>query len=219
MKLVGVGVGPGDPELITLKAARLLARVPLVFHPSHGLARSIAADHLDESRQELVPIRFPLEGGDAAGRLIISRLRAHREAACLTEGDPLLYGSFLTVAQAVRRLEPAVELSVIPGVSSFSAAAARVGLPLARGEQRLAIVTGGDARLEEALHDFDTVAILKPARALGAVLAALERAGRTSQAVLITRCGLPGETMVTDVARLAASRADYFSLVLVGRRW
>lgn len=218
-RLVGVGVGPGDPELITLKAARLIRGAAVVFHPSHGLARSIAAAHLDPSRQELVAVDFPLGDGATAAGGVAARLRDGLAAVFLTEGDPLLYSSFLTVAAALRRLDPGIELDVVPGVSSVTAAAARAGLGLGRGGERLAVLTGGDEDLEAALLRCDSVVVLKVGRGLGAALAALERTARTGEAVVVSRCGLPEEAVVTDVRTLAGRRLDYFSVLLVGRPW
>lgn len=217
-QLVGVGVGPGDPELITVKAERLLRRVGLVFYPSHGMARAIAARYLDPGRQELIPVPFPLQGGEEAARAVAERLVSVPEAAYLTEGDPLLYGSFLYLAEAVRRIAPGIAISVIPGVPAFAAAAAAVGMPLARGKERIALVTGGHG-VEAALREYQLVVVLKAGVDLEGTLDALDQTGRAREAVLVTRCGLPEQEVVTDMGALRGRHLDYFSLLLVGRRW
>jgi precorrin-2 C(20)-methyltransferase len=212
-----VGVGPGDPELVTVKAARLLARVPVVFYPEGGLARSIAAPYLNPGRQELhaLPWRSAADW-EVNGRRIAERIAEAGEAAFLVEGDPTLYSNFVPAARAAVRADPEIVVEYVPGIPALVAAAALLRRPLVRGDQRLALVTPGEG-LGEALAAFDTVVVLKPSRGFDGVRRALRRAGREREAALVVRCGLPGQRVVTDLAGLPPGGPDYFSLLLVTR--
>ncbi len=229
-RLVGVGVGPGDPELLTVKAVRLIREADVVFAPvrrvgERSLALEIVAGHLDERRQQVVVVPFPEsldgESWDRAARHVVEMLGSDRAGVFLTEGDPLLFGSFGHVVAAIRTLRPDLEIEVVPGVSSVTAAAAAAGVALADYEDRLAVVpaTARLADVERALVDFDCVVILKVGRVLGDLLALLNRLGLSEQAVYVRRCGWPDQQIVRDVRSLVPSppRA-YFALLIVRRR-
>ena len=229
-RLVGVGVGPGDPELLTLKAVRLIRAVDVVFAPARrsgdrSLALEIVAEHVDQSRQHVVDVPFPEsldgESWEAVARRVVEVLGADRSGVFLTEGDPLLFGSFGHVAAAIRELSPDLKIEVVPGVSSVTAAAAAAGVALADYQDRLAIVpaTAPLSDIEGALVDFDCVVILKVGRVLGGLLALLDRLDLSNCAVYVRRCGWPDQQIVRDVRSLAPSPPrDYFALLIVRRR-
>ena len=229
-RLIGVGVGPGDPELLTLKAARLIRTADVVFAPvrragDSSLALEIVAEHLDRDRQQVVVVPFPEsragESWERAARHVAEALGDLRSAVFLTEGDPTLFGSFGHVAAAIRALRPDLEIETVPGVSSITAAAAAAGLALTDYEDRLAVVpaTAPLADVERALVDFDCVVILKVGRVLGELLALLDRLGLSEQAVYVRRCGWTDQQVVPDVRSLASSPPrDYFALLIVRRR-
>ena len=146
--LYGLGIGPGDPELITLKALRLLQSVPVIAYPApetgESLARRIVAPHIPEGRTEiairmpLVVERFPAqEVYDAAAAELRAHLRAGRDAAVLCEGDPFFYGSFMYL---FGRMAEEFPVEVVPGVSSLTACAAVLGAPLAARNDVLTVV-------------------------------------------------------------------------------
>lgn len=230
--LYGLGVGPGDPDLITVKALRILQRVPSVFVPlarsgAPSYARTIVEGYLDPARQQVHELVFamredegPMQRQWHANAQVIAEALQHSDAAFLTEGDPLLYSTFVHVAGALRAVLPAASVIVVPGVSSFQAAAAGLGLSLADRDERVAILPASYERegLETALRDFDTVILLKVSVALDRVLDALAAAGRLGEAVCVSRAGRPDEAVVHDVAGLRGQRLDYFSLIIVGRR-
>ena len=229
-RLVGVGVGPGDPELLTLKAARLIRAADVVFAPARrsgerSLALEIVAEHVDKQRQQVVTVPFPEsldgESWDRAARQVVDVLGADRHGVFLTEGDPLLFGSFGHVEAAVRAIRPDLEIEIVPGVSSVTAAAAAAGVALTDYQDRLAVVpaTAPLADVERALVDFDCVVILKVGRLLGDLLALLEQLGLSERAVYVRRCGWPDQQIVSDVRSLASSPPrDYFALLIVHRR-
>jgi precorrin-2/cobalt-factor-2 C20-methyltransferase len=229
-RLIGVGVGPGDPELLTLKAARLIAEADVIFAPTRrpggrSMALEIAAAHVDERRQDVIVLPFPERRADdawaAVAHEIADTLRPDRLGVFLTEGDPMLFGSFGHVMTELRALERPVTVEVIPGVSSVTAAAAAAGITLTDYDDRLAIVPGTSdlVDIECDVVDFESVVILKVGSVLGALLDMLERRGLLDQAVYVRRCGWPDLQIVHDVRSLMANPpSDYFALLIVRRR-
>ena len=169
--LSGIGVGPGDPDLITLKALKALQGAQVVAYPAppegESLARSIAAPHFPGGQEEIA-IRMPLEPGrfpaaevyDEAAATLGARLDGGRDVAVLCEGDPFVYGSFLYLFERLARRH---RVEVIPGVSSPMACAAALGLPLAARNDVLAVIPAplDDQRLTAQLANCDAAAIVK----------------------------------------------------------
>ncbi|HZT07184.1 MAG TPA: precorrin-2 C(20)-methyltransferase [Chloroflexota bacterium] len=230
--LYGIGIGPGDPELITLKGLRVLQRVRTVFVPiAREGAKSFAAatirPHLDLERQRVVELLFAMRGERPAqvqrwrenARLIARELLVGRDAAFVTEGDPTLYSTFMHVSSALAAELPGAPIRVVPGVSSVNAAAAAAGVPLADGEERIAILPAlyDDGALQDTLRQFDTVVLLKVAGRFDRVLDALAALGDSHAAVLVSRCGCADERVVRDVEQLRGQRLDYFSTLVVRR--
>ncbi len=230
--LYGIGLGPGDPELITVKGLRLLQAAAVVFVPTRragapSYAAQIAAPYLEPTRQTIVPLVYPAGRGARAATCwnrnadeIAARLLGGRLGAFLTEGDPLLYSTFVHALLPLRARHPETAVQVVPGVWSGSAAAARLAQPLVDGDDRLAVLPATYALddLPRVLACFDTVVLLKPAADLRALRTALAKAG--ASAVWIERVGRPEERVVRDLAALPDARRDYFALVIArgGRR-
>jgi precorrin-2/cobalt-factor-2 C20-methyltransferase len=220
--LLGVGVGPGDPELMTLKAVRVLESAPVLAYlaPNEGesSARAIAAPFIPAGRMEIA-IRVPMRPGivpadiyDRAAGEIAAHLNAGRDVAVLCEGDPFFYGSYPYLHE---RLAPRFPTIVVPGVSSLTACAAAAGRPLVRRDEGLAVLpaTLPDAALEAHLGAFEAAAILKVGRHLPRLRALLERAGRLDRAVYIEYASRPDERVVPLVRHMGP--APYFSMILV----
>lgn len=230
--VIGIGVGPGDPELITLKGLRWLQRAEVVCLPvsragQPSLAGRIAAPYLQPTQQVLELVyptdgrpRAELEARWAANANVIARslLQAHY-AAFLTEGDPMLYSTFVHTLAALRAEHPEIKVKVIPGVSAVTAAAAASQTPLAVGDERLAILPASapTEQLRAALESYDTVVLLKLSAGLDRALDLLEEAGRIDQAVWVRRCGQPEQEILANVRQLRGRAVDYFSLLIVGR--
>jgi precorrin-2/cobalt-factor-2 C20-methyltransferase len=227
--LVGVGVGPGDPEHLTLKAVRELRGADRVFVPSTamsdaaggtGRAEAVVAEHVAPER--LVRLGFAMTdaGGrdakwDAAGGAIAAVVRDGGTAAFATLGDPSLYSTFAYIVHTVRGLEPGVEIRTVPGITAMQDLAARTGAMLAEGTDGVALVpwTAGEARVRAALDGFETVVIYKGGRQLPRVLEVVREAGREDEAAVGTHLGQDGE--VVAAASASDGPASYFSTVLI----
>lgn len=222
-RLYGIGVGPGDPELLTLKALRLLRAAAVVAYPApeHGdsFARTIVAGWLDRGQPEIA-IRFPMRPGpppteiyDRAAATIADELDAGRDVALLCQGDPLFYGSFIGV---FTRLAGRYSIEIVPGVSSLTACAAAAGAPLAARDEALAVIpaTLAAADLARRLGDAEAAAIVKLGQHLGKVRGVLERLGLLADALYIEHATLPDQR-VRPLAEIDA--APYFSMALVRR--
>lgn len=229
--LYGVGVGPGDPELLTLKAVRVLTHSPVVFTPQaagskDSLALSVARSYIDESHQRLIYASFVMGGtsddvwNDAAKR-IVRHLHAGDDVAFLTQGDPLLYGSFMYVMEKVHAAHPEIPIEVVPGVTSITAAASRARTPLVSHGERLAVLPAlyGIDDLRSVLQDYDTVVLMKVNERALAAVSQLEADGNLSRCVFIRRATTPQERIAYSLQELTPQDADYFSmLILSGRK-
>lgn len=228
--LYGVGVGPGDPELLTIKAVRILRQAPVIVVPrktsrDRSYAYSIVAHLVDASKQEVLPLVFPMKKDlgqlryywNDASNAIYQRLAEGKDCAFLTEGDPLLFGTFIYVYEMLKNLHPDIRVQIVPGISSVNAAAARAEVPLASADERLAILpaTYEGEKLREALRDFDTVVLLKVHSVFDQVLDILEELGLAEHAVYVKKCTTPGEEVSRDIGALRGQRLDYLSLLIV----
>lgn len=229
-RLYGLGVGPGDPELITLKAKRILAAVKIVFLPraetkEASLALSIAGQFLQEDclRRELV---FPMtrdrvkldhywrRGADE----IAQALSDGADGAFLTLGDSTLYSTFTYVQRKIRETYPGIETVIVPGVNAPSACAAAWGHPLAEASEKLALVPAARvAELPSILNRFDTVVLMKVGKKLPQIISVLEAEGLAGNGVFLTRVGLDGERLVEDLAQLkyAEESDSYLSTIII----
>lgn len=229
-RLVGVGVGPGDPEHLTLKALAELERADRVFVPETdttrggaGRAERIVAPHVPAERIER--LLFAMRDDDAragnwdrAGAAIAEVVRTGGTAAFATIGDPNLYSTFTYVAETVRALVTGVAIDTVPGITALQDLAARSGTVLAEGDERLALVPwpAGEGHLRDALDGFDTVVVYKGGRHLPRVLETIRASGRLESSVFGEQLGLDDEDVKPAADREGA--APYMSTVIVPRR-
>jgi precorrin-2/cobalt-factor-2 C20-methyltransferase len=231
-RLIGVGTGPGDPELLTLKAVRALGEADVVAHFAKegraGNARATAAGFLRDGVEELAlcyPVTTEIGHREAAYAAAIEgfytraaaaverHLAAGRTVAVLSEGDPLFYGSYMHLHV---RLAPRYAAEVIPGVTAMSGSWSQAGLPLAQGEDVLSVLPGTlpEAELARRLGECEAAVIMKVGRNLGKVRAALAAAGKLGRAVYVERATMAA-TCAVRLEEKGDDVAPYFSLVLV----
>jgi precorrin-2/cobalt-factor-2 C20-methyltransferase len=225
MRLIGVGVGPGDPELVTVKAVRVLREADVIVVPVMSLEDEGRAEHTVRAHveRELVRLVFAL---DDPGGATEARLRAWDAAAetvatlegtvaFATIGDPNVYSTFTYLAEAVRERRPDVEVATVPGITAMQDLAARSGTVLCEGTESLALLplTAGLEAFDRALEHFDSVVAYKGGRRMAAVRDVIDRHGRLDEAVFGAAVGLPGE----QIGALPDT-APYLSTVLVPAR-
>ena len=229
--LYGIGVGPGDPDLITLKAVQVLQRVPHIFAScstknSYSLALNIVRCHLNGAGIEHLP--FPMtkdtqvlqEAWEKNAVRVLEVLAAGSDAAFVTLGDPLTYSTFGYLLKTIKRLQPEARVVTIPGITSYSAAAALTHTPLTEGEESFFVVSGaqGAARLREVVDKSDNIVMLKTYRNFGEIYQALEELDLLDRAVCISRCGLDGETVVENLRDLNEDSMPYLSMIIIKKK-
>ena len=225
--LIGVGMGPGDPELVTVQAVRVLRQADRVVAPSTALDAVGRAESIVRQACPGVAVErlaFEMTAGDArqtaldaAADQVVDLLDAGERVAFVTLGDPNVYSTFPTLAAAVRQRRLATEVSTVPGITAFQALASRSKTVLLAGTERLSLVTAldGPDALDGVLDDPESaVVVYKGGRHLPAVAKRLADAGRLDGAVAGELLGLPGER-VAPAAELAAGPASYLVTVIV----
>jgi len=222
-KLYGVGLGPGDPELMTLRAHKLISCASVIAYPTlagaDSFARSIAADVIPSNAQEIVmdvPMsveRAPAQAAyDKGAGEIAAALSAGEDVVCLCEGDPFFYGSFMYI---FARLADQFDVEVVPGVTSITTCAARAGMPLAARNERLTVLPGPlpEEELRARIEGAESVAIMKVGRHLAKIKSVIESLTLPKHAVYVERASLPDE-VVLPLAQ-APAKAPYFSMILL----
>ncbi len=222
-RLYGLGIGPGDPELLTLKAYRILRSVPVIAYPTmeNGkvLARAIVADFLRPEQIEVPmplpfsPVRSSQPYYDIAAENLAEHLSAGRDVAVLCEGEPFLYGSFMYL---FNRLSKKFHTEVVPGISSTMASASALGVPLTYRNDVLSIMP---ATLDaDILHDrlavADAAVIIKLGRHFSKVREVLSELGLLSRSLYIERATMPNQRIV-PIADVDAAEVPYWALIVV----
>ena len=221
--LYGLGIGPGDPELLTIKAHRILTSGPVIAYPTMEsgkvLARAIVADFIRPEQIEVpMPLPFSVERSsqpyyDIAAEKIAEHLEAGRDVAVLCEGDPMLYGSFMYI---FNRLSDRFHTEVIPGISSTFASAAMLGAPLTYRNDVLSIMpaTLEADILRDRLAVADAAIIIKLGRHFAKVKSVLEELGLFSRALYIERATMPNQT-IKQISSVVADEVPYWAIVMI----
>jgi precorrin-2/cobalt-factor-2 C20-methyltransferase len=222
-RLYGLGVGPGDPELLTLKALRLLREVQVIAYPApeHGdsFARAIVASWIEGHQQEIA-IRFPMRPGpppvsiyDGAAAALAAELDRGRSVALLCQGDPFFYGSFINI---FARLAGRYRIEIVAGVSSLTACAAAAGLPLVWRDETLSVIpaTLDKDQIAARLAAADVAVIVKLGRHIEKIRRLLDRIGLLDSAIYVEHATLPTQR-VAPLACINPDDAPYFSMALV----
>ncbi|MET3856973.1 precorrin-2 C(20)-methyltransferase [Rhizobium sp. OAE497] len=231
-RLIGVGTGPGDPELLTIKAAKAIENADVIaFFAKQGRSGNGRAivQHLISDRAELLPLYYPvtteIDKGeaayqsqitgfyDASAAAVAARLDAGNTVAILSEGDPMFYGSYMHLHVRLAHHYPT---EVIPGISAMSGCWSVAGMPIVQGDDVLSVLPGtmAEAELTRRLADTQAAVIMKVGRNLPKIRRALESAGRLKEAVYVERGTMANAAMI-KLAERPDGDAPYFSLVLV----
>ncbi|RLB28196.1 MAG: precorrin-2 C(20)-methyltransferase [Deltaproteobacteria bacterium] len=230
--LYAIGVGPGDPELISLKAVRILKQVAVVYAASstkntYSLAEKIVSPYLKEGVR-VVRLNFPMtrdkkklsQAWENNTRQIVNSLKDGNDAAFITLGDPMTYSTFGYIMRAIKQGYPEIAVSIIPGITSYQAGAAAAGRVLAEAEESFAVISGalGAKKLKEVIAHADSVVMLKVYRNFREILDTLSHLELGASSVLISQCGLEGEKISRDLQEHNGSIPPYLSLLLIKKR-
>ncbi|OGR30033.1 MAG: precorrin-2 C(20)-methyltransferase [Desulfuromonadaceae bacterium GWB2_53_15] len=225
-----VGVGPGDPELLTRKGERILRQADVIVAPvSNPAEASVALEtvspFLDESRQEIIIHQFPMTSDPArlvpawqeVAALIAGRVEAGRDVAFITIGDPLFYSTFIYLLRIFQVSYPQIPVEVVPGISSIHASAAQALVPLVEGDERMIVIpaTAGVDKIVDALARYETVVLLKVKPVYKDILELLKATGRQGNTVFVERVGSMRQKVLTDFGEISAHSPDYLSLMIV----
>ena len=232
--LYGVGVGPGAPDLMTLRAIRVLTSVDVIAIPrsndfGNSIAWQIAQPHLGEmAGQERLFLTFPMSTDPArvvpAWRKALveigQRLEAGRSVAFISEGDPLVYSTFVYLLREAPLRWPGIRIEIVPAVTSITAVPAAAGIPLADGQERVAILPAayGVEDLEAVLNLFDTVVLMKIGPNMAQVVDLLERKGLLDKAVYVSKATMTQQQVARDVREIRASRGDCLAMLVIAQR-
>lgn len=226
----GIGVGPGDPELITLKAVNLLKKIDVAIAPRTGsrassTALNIARPHLGDNT-EILELIFPMVDDEKElntaweqnKELILSLLQQGRRVAFLTLGDPMLYSTYIYMLRLLAK-HP-VHIETIPGITSFCAAASRSGFPLAEGNDILAVIpaTCQPDKVRQAMAVADNVVLMKVSRNTPELLEQMHLQNLSRHAVMVSKCGHPDETIERDLSDPSTLKPVYLSTILARKR-
>ena len=228
--IYAVGVGPGDPELLTRKAERILRSADVILAPVSNLTEASVAlgtirEFIDESRQEIIVHQFPMTSDrtllipawQGAAELIAAHAEAGRSVAFITIGDPLFYSTFIYLLRILREQWPQIAIEIIPGISSINAAASEASLPLVEADEKLVVIpaTAGIEQIKTALETYETVVLLKVKPVFPAIIELLRATGRETSTVFVERVGSPRQKVLTDFDEIAAHSPDYLSLMII----
>ncbi len=227
--LYGIGVGPGDPELITLKAKQVLERMNIIFAPVAGkgkesIAWGIARTYVGaDARVE--HLFFPMTHDRAererawedSARSVARVLETGTDAAFITLGDPMTYSTYGYLLKTMQQLYPLMSPITIPGIPAYLAGAASANLPLAQGHEILAVVPGSASakHIRACLTSSDTIVFLKHSNAGRKISELLQEMDLQQRAIYVRRLGFPDEQVTADQARGLSGSEDYLSLIIV----
>ena len=227
--LYGLGVGPGDPELITVKAFRVIQESPVIAYPkklkgSKSYAHRIVDVYINPAEKDMLGLVFPMTKDEAilerewtkSVELVYEKLQQGRDVAFVTEGDPLLYSTFIHMMKLMQEKHPEVEIRTVPGISSFNGSASRLGIALADGDDRVAIIPAHDnyEAMREAIESHDAVVFIKVAKVIDLMLEVLRDLDLLDKASVVTKV-TSDEEIIWDVRELDGVDLEYLTLMVV----
>lgn len=234
-RLYVVGVGPGDPELLTVKAVRILRSVPCLCVPKgreegSSLALSIVRQAVDLEGKDIIEAHFPMRKTkrhdpemDAKWQETVEAvsgiLKGGREIAFITIGDPSIYSTFFYLYDRLLEIHPGLDVIFVPGVSSINASAAAAKISLGLADEKIAVLPANYTadRIVRTLQDFDTVVLMKVHKIFHEAVKALESIGLLDNATYVSRAGMEDERVFRDVRDVKDEDLNYFSLMIIRR--
>jgi precorrin-2/cobalt-factor-2 C20-methyltransferase len=244
-KLYVLGIGPGDPELMTLKALRVLKEVPCILVPKgreegSSLALSIVQKILPLEGKEIVEAHFPMVKTASSSEFgvrsseekqeldskwngiaeeVLNRVDRGMDVAFITIGDPGIYSTYFYLHDRLLERKPSLAIEIVPGISSINASAARAGHFLGLGNDKIAILPANYLdSLQETLEKFDTVVLMKVSKVFDTVRDTLCRMNLAESATFVARAGMEDERIRNDIRKVREEDLNYFSLVIVRKR-
>lgn len=244
-KLSVIGIGPGDPEMLTLKAVRIVKKsnvlcVPKGREEGSSLALSIVEKAVSLDGKEIIEAHFPMRktrrqgSGDRVQgtgnkndseldakwnetvETVLGKLKKGADVAFLTLGDPTIYSTFFYLYDKLLELQPDLNIEIIPGVSSVNASAARAGISLGLGNDKIAILPANYMdNLKNTLEAFDTVVLMKVNKVFNEIVTILSEMNLIGNAVCISRAGMEDEKVIKDIKTIQQEGLNYFSMVIV----
>lgn len=225
----GVGVGPGDPELLTLKAINLIKQANIIIAPKtekkeESTALAIAKPYISDGTA-ILDMVFPMvynpgtlsEAWQSNRDTICNLLTEGKKVVFLTLGDPMLYSTYIYVFNLMK--DSGHQIETVPGITSFCAIGSRLGYPLAEGNDVLSVIpaTADEAALDQALASADSVVLLKVNRNFDSLVQKLDAGGLLANAVMVTKCGHEDEEIVTDIRAAGGQMVNYLSAIVTRR--
>ncbi len=229
-KLFGVGVGPGDPELLTIKAVRVIKEADIIFTAAstknrYSLAVEIATPYISPSTR-IEKLSFPMTKDEKEvetawihnAKQIAEQLKKGKNAVFLTLGDPTTYSTFGYILKKMECIMPDADIETIPGITSFHAASARLNKILVEGEESLLITSGafGGEQIRKN-SGVENVAIVKAYKNIKDINSALKETGFDNKAVAVSKCGRENEQIIKNIHELETKKPDYWTLILASK--
>jgi precorrin-2/cobalt-factor-2 C20-methyltransferase len=228
-KLYGIGVGPGDPELLTFKAKRILEKVEVLLVPKskmekRSLALSIISGVVDKDWQ-ILELLLPMikdkeelqKHWQQAAKQVFDVLQQGKDAAFITLGDPTIYSTFTYLMKYVQNLEPEVQVEIVPGISAVNSISAWIKQPLAEGEESLVIIPAINEKdeIEKAIDQFDNIVLLKAGSQTNKVLEILEDKDLLDKGFYVSRCGFKDGFYTSNLKEIFNKKFDYLSTMII----
>jgi precorrin-2/cobalt-factor-2 C20-methyltransferase len=228
--LYGIGVGPGDPELLTLKGYRLLQESPVIAYPKknedeRSYALGIVERYVDQTEKTMLGLVFPMTRNRAVlepkwqetVETVWGYLKEGQDVAFVTEGDPMVFSTFIHLSRLLKDQYPQATVKSIPGVSSFHAAASQLHVPFADGDESVAVVpaTKDLVKMKHVLELHDCVVFIKIAKVFDAILDLLTGMGIEKKAFVVTKVTAPDEMIWRNASELRGGKLEYLTLMVV----
>lgn len=226
--LYGIGVGPGDPELISIKAVRIIQKVQIIFSASstknqYSLAVKIVSPYLPGNTPiHMLPFPMTKEKKVAESawqdhaRQIQQELEKGKDAAFLTLGDPMTYSTFGYLVRVFKKNWPHLDIQTIPGITSYQAAAAATNTPLVEGQENLLLLSGvnGGEGLRRQTDSIDNIVFLKAYKNISDIIKSIKETGHLNNSLGVIRCGFPEQEIVENVENMSSMDPRYWTLIM-----